>query len=60
VLSYEDLEAGKRFGRYSTSTATASLYRTYPGTHPAGSFFTRGNEPRLRAPPRREAFASTT
>jgi len=43
VLSYEDLEAGKRFGRYLDLDADGVTYRTYPGTHPKrGSFFTRG------------------
>jgi 2-oxoglutarate ferredoxin oxidoreductase subunit alpha len=43
VLSYDDLEAGKRFGRYLDLDADGITYRTYPGTHPKrGSFFTRG------------------
>jgi 2-oxoglutarate ferredoxin oxidoreductase subunit alpha len=43
VLSYEDLEAGKRFGRYLDLDGDGIAYRTYPGTHPKrGSFFTRG------------------
>jgi 2-oxoglutarate ferredoxin oxidoreductase subunit alpha len=43
VLSYEDLEAGKRFGRYLDLDADGVTYRTYPGTHPKrGAFFTRG------------------
>jgi 2-oxoglutarate ferredoxin oxidoreductase subunit alpha len=43
VLSYADLEAGKRFGRYLDVDADGITYRTYPGTHPKrGSFFTRG------------------
>jgi 2-oxoglutarate ferredoxin oxidoreductase subunit alpha len=43
VLSYQDLEAGKRFGRYLDLDADGITYRTYPGTHPSrGSFFTRG------------------
>jgi 2-oxoglutarate ferredoxin oxidoreductase subunit alpha len=43
VLSYQDLEAGKRFGRYLDIDADGITYRTYPGTHPSrGSFFTRG------------------
>ncbi|HEX3097591.1 MAG TPA: 2-oxoacid:acceptor oxidoreductase family protein, partial [Usitatibacter sp.] len=41
VLSHEDLEAGKRFGRYLDLDADGVTYRTYPGTHPKrGSFFT--------------------
>jgi 2-oxoglutarate ferredoxin oxidoreductase subunit alpha len=43
VLSHEDLEAGKRFGRYLDLDADGVTYRTYPGTHPKrGAFFTRG------------------
>ncbi|HEX3097070.1 MAG TPA: 2-oxoacid:acceptor oxidoreductase subunit alpha, partial [Usitatibacter sp.] len=43
VLSYQDLEAGKRFGRYLDLDADGVTYRTYPGTHPKrGAFFTRG------------------
>jgi 2-oxoglutarate ferredoxin oxidoreductase subunit alpha len=43
VLSYQDLEAGKRFGRYLDLDADGITWRTYPGTHPTrGSFFTRG------------------
>jgi 2-oxoglutarate/2-oxoacid ferredoxin oxidoreductase subunit alpha len=43
VLSYSDLEAGKRFGRYLDLDADGITWRTYPGTHPKrGSFFTRG------------------
>ncbi|MGZ5074904.1 MAG: hypothetical protein ACXWBL_17305, partial [Usitatibacter sp.] len=43
VLSYEDLEAGKRFGRYLDLDGDGITWRTYPGTHPKrGSFFTRG------------------
>ncbi|HQW39043.1 MAG TPA: hypothetical protein PLO00_10000, partial [Usitatibacteraceae bacterium] len=43
VLSHDDLEAGKRFGRYLDVDDDGITYRTYPGTHPKrGSFFTRG------------------
>ncbi len=43
VLNYNDLEAGKRFGRYLDLDADGITYRTYPGTHPKrGAFFTRG------------------
>ena len=43
VMSYADLEAGKRFGRYLDVDADGITWRTYPGTHPKrGSFFTRG------------------
>ncbi|MDX2274003.1 MAG: 2-oxoacid:acceptor oxidoreductase subunit alpha [Hyphomonadaceae bacterium] len=44
VLSYEELEAGKEFGRYLDVDGDAVPYRTYPGTHPTrGSYFTRGS-----------------
>ena len=43
VLTHDDLEAGKRFGRYLDVDDDGITYRTYPGTHPKrGSFFTRG------------------
>jgi len=43
VMSYEDLEAGKDFGRYNDVDGDGIAYRTYPGTHPQrGAFFTRG------------------
>src|ERR1700693_1309690 len=44
VMSVEDLEAGKDFGRYLDIDGDGIPYRTYPGTHPTrGSFFTRGS-----------------
>jgi len=43
VMTYQDLEAGKDFGRYLDVDGDGIPYRTYPGTHPTrGSFFTRG------------------
>ncbi|HEX9092779.1 MAG TPA: 2-oxoacid:acceptor oxidoreductase subunit alpha, partial [Coriobacteriia bacterium] len=43
VLDHDDLESGKRFGRYLDVDDDGITYRTYPGTHPKrGSFFTRG------------------
>ena len=43
VMSYEDLEKGKEFGRYLDVDGDAIPYRTLPGTHPnKGAFFTRG------------------
>jgi 2-oxoglutarate ferredoxin oxidoreductase subunit alpha len=43
VMSFQDLEAGKEFGRYLDVDGDGIPYRTYPGTHPTrGSFFTRG------------------
>ncbi len=50
VLSAEDLEKAKDFGRYMDVDGDAIGYRTYPGTHPAmGSFFTRGSSHDARA-----------
>ena len=43
VMTFEDLEAGKEFGRYLDVDGDGIPYRTYPGTHPTrGAFFTRG------------------
>ena len=43
VMSFQDLEAGKEFGRYLDVDSDGIPYRTYPGTHPTrGAFFTRG------------------
>jgi 2-oxoglutarate ferredoxin oxidoreductase subunit alpha len=43
VMSYEDLEAGKNFGRYLDVDGDAIPFRTLPGTHPTrGAYFTRG------------------
>jgi len=43
VLSANDLENMKQFGRYLDSDGDGITYRTIPGTHPTkGSFFTRG------------------
>ena len=43
VMTAEELEAGKEFGRYLDVDGDGVPYRTYPGTHPSkGSFFTRG------------------
>jgi 2-oxoglutarate/2-oxoacid ferredoxin oxidoreductase subunit alpha len=43
VMTYDDLEAGKKFGRYLDVDDDGIPYRTYPGTHPTkGAFFTRG------------------
>jgi 2-oxoglutarate ferredoxin oxidoreductase subunit alpha len=43
VMTYEELEAGKEFGRYLDVDGDGIPYRTLPGTHPTrGSFFTRG------------------
>jgi 2-oxoglutarate/2-oxoacid ferredoxin oxidoreductase subunit alpha len=43
VMTAEELEAGKTFGRYLDVDGDGIPYRTYPGTHPTkGSYFTRG------------------
>ena len=44
VMTYEDLEGGKLFGRYLDVDGDGIPYRTYPGVHPSkGSYFTRGS-----------------
>ena len=43
VMTAEELEAGKDFGRYLDVDGDGVPYRTYPGTHPSrGAYFTRG------------------
>ena len=43
VMSAEELEAGKDFGRYKDVDGDGIPYRTYPGSHPSkGAYFTRG------------------
>ncbi len=43
VMTREELDAGKEFGRYLDVDGDGIPFRTYPGTHPTkGSFFTRG------------------
>jgi 2-oxoglutarate ferredoxin oxidoreductase subunit alpha len=43
VMTAEELEAGREFGRYTDVDGDGIPYRTYPGTHPTrGAFFTRG------------------
>ena len=43
VLTAEDLQAGREFGRYLDVDGDGIPYRTFPGTHPnRGAFFTRG------------------
>ncbi len=43
VMTAEELEAGKPFGRYRDVDGDGIPWRTLPGTHPSkGSFFTRG------------------
>jgi 2-oxoglutarate ferredoxin oxidoreductase subunit alpha len=43
VMTREELEAGKDFGRYLDVDGDGIPYRTYPGTHSKrGAYFTRG------------------
>jgi 2-oxoglutarate/2-oxoacid ferredoxin oxidoreductase subunit alpha len=43
VMTAEELQSGKLFGRYLDVDNDGITYRTYPGTHPSkGAFFTRG------------------
>ncbi|MEA3192630.1 MAG: 2-oxoglutarate/2-oxoacid ferredoxin oxidoreductase subunit alpha [Betaproteobacteria bacterium] len=43
VMTAEELEAGKDFGRYLDVDGDGIPYRTLPGTHPSkGAYFTRG------------------
>jgi 2-oxoglutarate ferredoxin oxidoreductase subunit alpha len=43
VMTAEELDAGREFGRYLDVDGDGIPYRTWPGTHPdKGSFFTRG------------------
>jgi 2-oxoglutarate ferredoxin oxidoreductase subunit alpha len=43
VMTHDELEAGKDFGRYLDVDGDGIPFRTYPGTHPnRGAFFTRG------------------
>ena len=43
VMTAEELEAGRDFGRYKDVDGDGIPFRTYPGTHPTkGCFFTRG------------------
>ena len=50
VLSAEDLEKAKDFGRYMDVDGDGIPYRTYPGAHPEkGAYFTRGTSHDNRA-----------
>lgn len=43
VMTHDDLESGKDFGRYLDVDGDGIPFRTYPGTHPSkGAYFTRG------------------
>ena len=53
IVDFDDLEAGREFGRYLDVDGDGIAYRTYPGTHPSrGAFFTRGSS--------KDAFARYT
>jgi len=44
IMTAEELEAGKTFGRYLDVDGDAIPWRTLPGTHPSkGAYFTRGS-----------------
>jgi 2-oxoglutarate ferredoxin oxidoreductase subunit alpha len=43
VLSAEDLERVTTFHRYLDQDGDGIPYRTFPGTHPKGAYFTRGS-----------------
>ncbi len=43
VLSADDLESIETFQRYIDSDGDGITYRTLPGEHPKGSYFTRGS-----------------
>ncbi len=50
VLTAEELEAGREFGRYLDVDGDGITYRTWPGTHPTrGAFFTRGTSKNRQA-----------
>jgi 2-oxoglutarate/2-oxoacid ferredoxin oxidoreductase subunit alpha len=43
VMTFEDLESGRDFGRYLDVDGDGVPWRTIPGTHPSrGAYFTRG------------------
>ncbi|HEY3798486.1 MAG TPA: 2-oxoacid:acceptor oxidoreductase subunit alpha [Caulobacteraceae bacterium] len=43
VMTYDDLQSGRDFGRYLDVDGDGIPYRTYPGAHPErGAYFTRG------------------
>ena len=43
VLTAEDLESMEEFQRYLDADGDGITYRTLPGVHPKGSYFTRGS-----------------
>ena len=63
VMSAEELEAGREFGRYLDVDGDGIPWRTLPGTHPSkGAYFTRGTtqRPATRATRRPGRTTSTT
>ncbi|MEP6968514.1 MAG: 2-oxoacid:acceptor oxidoreductase subunit alpha, partial [Pseudomonadota bacterium] len=43
LMTHDDLESGKPFGRYQDVDGDGIAYRTLPGVHPSrGAYFTRG------------------
>jgi 2-oxoglutarate/2-oxoacid ferredoxin oxidoreductase subunit alpha len=50
IMTHDELEAGKHFGRYTDVDGDGIPYRTYPGTHPTrGAYFTRGTTKDIHA-----------
>ncbi|HRJ69937.1 MAG TPA: 2-oxoacid:acceptor oxidoreductase subunit alpha [Beijerinckiaceae bacterium] len=50
VMTADELQAGKAFGRYTDVDGDGIPFRTYPGTHPTkGAFFTRGTSKNRKA-----------
>ena len=50
VMGHDDLESGKKFGRYTDVDHDGIAYRTYPGTHQTrGAYFTRGTTKDIHA-----------
>ena len=43
MLDQDDLEKIEQFHRYLDSDGDGIPYRTIPGTHPKGAYFTRGS-----------------
>ena len=43
VLGEEELQALETFSRYQDRDGDGICYRTYPGVHPTGAYFTRGS-----------------
>ena len=63
VMTHDDLESGKEFGRYLDVDGDGIPYRTYPGTHPTPGrlLHPRHDEGRAtRATPRRGRTTCTT